>query len=170
MSGSSSFSKKAAIQFTLRKSLTGSWTLIEPVSHITKYHVRTPEAPHGYPAREIRRDSSDGPLLGTVHVKDASGLCQLSFFDGIPNILIAAPRKISIRGRHRFTVEGHKLYWKNDVICRESRTRRICAETDGDTLLIYEDGKMLVDAIVASFIAMKSKRLTSLQKASWFFV
>jgi|SRR5579859_5214752 len=78
---------------TLRKSLTGSWTLIEPVSHITKYHVRTPEAPHGYPAREIRRDSSEGPLLGTVHVKDASGLCQLSFFDGTPNIVMAAPRR-----------------------------------------------------------------------------
>ena len=32
------------------------------------------------------------------------------------------------------------------------------AETDGDALLIYETGELLLDDLVASYIAMKWKR------------
>ena len=75
-----------------------------------------------------------------------------------------------MRGRHRFEVNGKKLYWKRDVVCRESRTRRVYADTDGDTLLIYEGAEGFVDILVAGFIAMKFKHQESLDGRSWFDV
>src|SRR6202041_1020840 len=131
LSGHSSWSIKPAVELCLRKSLAGHWTLIEPNTHKTRYHVRTPDVPHGNPTREIRRDSSDGQLIGTVHQKATSSRCHLAFFDGTPNIEIGVPRKLSFRGRHRFIHNGLHLYWKRDQVCRHARTRRVYAEVDG---------------------------------------
>jgi hypothetical protein len=86
--------------------------------------------------------------------------CQLKFADGTPEIQISAPGKLSLRNRHRFEVNGKSLYWKRDVVCRESFTRRVFADTEGDTLLIYEGAEEFLDIIVAGFIAMKFKHQT----------
>ena len=77
--------------------------------------------------------------------------------------------KLGFRGRHRFTIGGRKLYWKKDVVCRESLTRRVFAETDGDTLLVYEGANDFPEVIVATFLAVKFKREnTRSNHFSWF--
>lgn len=157
LSGSSSFSEQPSHQLGLRRSLTDShWTLVEPSSHKPLYYVDIPETSNTHPTREIRRGSGDGPLLGTIQ-QMPSNCCQLTFADGTPAIQINAPRKLGLKGRHRFSISGKNLYWKRDVVCRESLTRRVFADTDGDTLLIYEGADQFLDVIVAGFIAMKLK-------------
>jgi hypothetical protein len=163
----SSYSKRPAVELCLRRSLTGHCTLIEPITHKTRYHVQDA---HGHPTREIRRDSSDGQLVSTVQQKASSSRCQLTFFDGTPNIEIGVPRKLSFRGRHRFEVNGLKLYWKRDQVCRHAPTRRVYADTDGDTLMVYEGAEEFLDVIVASFLAMKFKHQTCGEGGSWFKV
>jgi hypothetical protein len=160
LSGSSSFPEQPSLQLGLRRSLTGThWTLVEPTSHKPIYYVDTPEEPDDHPTREIRRGSSDGPILGTIQQLPTDS-CQLKFEDGTPEIQINPPRKLSLRGHHNFEVDGKSLYWKRDVVCRESFTRRVFADTDGDTLLIYEGAEQFLDVIVAGFIAMKFKHQT----------
>lgn len=161
----SSYSKTPSVVLCLRKSLTDHWTLIEPVTHKPRYHVHTPDHPH--PTAEIRRGSSEGPIIGTVHQEVCSSRCQLQFLDGSPNIEIGAT--MSLPGRHKFKVNGRKLYWKRDQICRETVTRRVFAETDGDMLLVYEGAEEFLDVIVASFLAMKFKH-QSTEGISWFKV
>jgi hypothetical protein len=159
MSGTSSFSEQPPIQLGLRRSLTGThWTLVEPNSHKPLYYVHTPEEPEDHPTREIRRGSADGPILGTIQ-QMPTDCCQLKFADGA-EIEISAPGKLSIRSRHRFEVNGKNLYWKRDVVCRESFTRRVFADTEGDTLFVYEGAEQFLDVIVAGFIAMKFKHQT----------
>lgn len=150
LSGSSSFSQPA-LELSLRRSLPGHWTLIEPLTHKTIYYF-SPQI-NEISAREVRRHSSDGPLLAIVTLKSTPTHCHLAFSDEQPNIEL----KLGFRGRHRFTAGGRKLYWKKDTVCRESRTRRVFADTDGDTLLLYEEAEEFLDIIVATFLAMKFK-------------
>jgi hypothetical protein len=163
LSGSSSFSRRPSLQLCIRKSLPGHWSLIEPLTHKSLYHIRAT----GDPTREIRRGSSDGPILGVVSITSSSKQCHLSFANGAPTILVQTPRKLWGRGRHRFAVGGREFYWKRDIVCREARTRRVFADTDCDTLLVYENAEPFLDVIVATFVAMKFKReKTSTSKAS----
>lgn len=165
LSGSSSYSQQPALKLSLRQSLNGHWTLIEPVTHKTFYHFSSYS--EAFPTRELRRDSSDGPLIATVSLKSTPTQCHLSFSDEKTSIEL----KLSFRGRHRFKVDGRNLYWKRDVVCRESLTRRIFADTDGDTLLIYEGAESFVDVIVTTFLAMKFKRQnTNANCCSWVSV
>ena len=148
LSGSSSFSQRPVTKMSLRMSPAGHWTLIDPSSHRALYHVQ---------GREIRRNSFDGPLLATFSAEPSSATCQLSFLDGNKELEIKSPRKLSWRGRHRFVVNGRKLYWKHDIVCRESLTRRVYADTDENTLLIYENADPFKDVIAVTFLAMKLK-------------
>ena len=174
ISGSSN-SNKPAHELCLRRSLSGHWTLIEPVTHKARYHVSTPEGPEEHPTREIRRENSEGPLLGTVRQDPSSSSCHLNLFDRTP-IEIKAPSKLSfagIRGHHPFEISGRHLYWKWDRVCRESITRRVYAEVDsdnGDMLNIYEGAEDFIDVIVAGFIAMKYKHERCPEARSWFNV
>ena len=154
LSGSSSFSQQPATELSLRKSLSGHWSLIDPLSHKPRYFVCTPQEVDGYSVREIRRGDSDGPVLGTIILKSSSAHCSLTFSCDKPEFEM----KANFRGRHRFTVAGRNLYWKRDIICRESRTRRIYADTDEETLLVYEGAESFIDEIVASYLAMKCRR------------
>jgi hypothetical protein len=166
LTSGSSFSRRPSIELYLRRSLSGHWSLIEPLTHRPVYHIRTNSKKA---VREIRHGSHEGPLLGTVSLKPSSRHCELSFNDGSPDIVIAPPRKLSMRGHHKFAVNGHRLYWKRDVVCREERTRRVYADTEDDKLLVYEGAEPFLDAIVVSFIAMKSKHDPNNSPSSSFF-
>jgi hypothetical protein len=155
LSGSSSYSQQPALKLSLRKSLNGHWTLIEPVTHKTFYHFCAQNDDSS--TRELRRNSSDGALLATVSLKSSPTRRHLFF----PNEQLNIELTSSFRDRPRFTIEGRKLYWKRDVVCRESRTRHVIADTDGDTILIYEGGEQFQDIIIATFLAMKLKRENS---------
>jgi hypothetical protein len=154
LSGSSSFSQQPAVELSLRRSLTGHWSLIDPISHKPRYFVCAARELNGYSLRQIHRGDSEGPIIGTILLKSAPSLCQFAFSNGKPNIEL----KANFRGRHRFVAGGRRLYWKLDVVCRESRTRRIYADTDEDTLLIYEGAETFFDELVASYLTMKCKR------------
>jgi hypothetical protein len=153
LSGSSSFSQHPAMELSLRKSLSGHWSLIDPLSHKPRYFVCSPQEVDGNCVRQIRRGDSDGPVLGTIVFK-SSPHCSLGFSCD----KLEFEMKRNFRGRHRFTVGGRNLYWKRDVICRESLTRRIYADTDEETLLVYEGAENFIDEIVTSFLAMKFRR------------
>lgn len=152
LSISSSFSQQPALELSLRRSLPGHWSLIEPLTHKTIYCFSS--QPDEISAREVRHRSLDGPLLATVSLNSTPARCHLTFSNEQPDIEL----KLGFRGRHRFTIGGRKLYWKNDIVCRESRTRRVFADTDGDTLLVYEGAEEFLDVIVATFLAIKFKR------------
>jgi hypothetical protein len=165
LSGSSSISQQPALELCLRRSLPGHWTLIEPLTHKAIYYF-SPQLDE-ISVREIRRDSHDGPLLATVSLDSTPTHCHLAFCDEQPNIEL----KLGFRWRYRFTVGGRKLYWKKDTVCRESRTRRVFADTDGDTLIVYEGAEGFLDVIVATFLAMKFKcQHTSSNYLSWLNV
>jgi len=163
LSGLSSISHRPAMRICLRKSMNGQWTLIEPVSHQTLYHVSLPT----HNVREIRRGSSDGALVAVVSQISTSSQWELSFpgEKSETKIIINPPRRFSLRGRHRFRASGRQLYWKWDIVCREHFTRRVFADTDGDTLLIYEEARPFLDIIVTTFLTMKFKRMHS--SSSW---
>ena len=152
LSGSSSFSQQPALKLSLRRSLPGHWTLIEPLTHRTIYYFSSQR--DEITTREVRHRCPDGPLLATISLKSIPDRCHLTFSDEQPDIEL----KLGFRGRHRFRAGGRKLYWKKDTVCRESLTRRVFANTDGDTLLVYEGAEGFLDVIVATFLAMKFKR------------
>ena len=153
------------MELSLRKSLSGHWSLIDPLSHKPRYFVCTPKEIDGSFVREIRRGDSDGPVLGTIIIKSSPARCSLAFPCNKPNFEM----KANFRGRHRFRVGGRNLYWKRDVICRESLTRRIYADTDEETLLVYEGAENFVDEIIASYLAMKFRREQSRSMScGWF--
>jgi hypothetical protein len=152
LSGSASLSQERLLyELTLRKSLVGHWTLIDPLTHKTMYYVSSSTANF---TREVRRNSPDGQLVAQISLETAPSECLIS----LPDEHSSLELKRNFRGRHRFSVKGKSLYWKRDVVCRESLSRKTFADTDGDTLLIYESGESLLDALVASFIAMKYRR------------
>jgi hypothetical protein len=161
LSGSTSFSQRLICELSVRKSLVGHWTLIDPLTHKPVYYVSPPSADST--RRELRRLSCEGPLVAEITLKTAPSECSISLLDDGSTLEL----KRTFRGRHRFALNGKALYWKRDAICRESLTRRMFAETDGDVLLIYEAGELLLDALVASYIAMRFKRDQSRLK-KWF--
>lgn len=143
---------QAVLKLGLRSSLTGHWTLIDPISHRPKYHINRDG--------QIHRGTSDGPLVATIS-RDSSSLYRLSFDDGTASIDIKPPRKLSLRGRHRFAIDGRQMYWKRDIVCREASNRRVYAEADCDIITIYEVGEPMIDIIIATFVAVKLKRQTA---------
>jgi len=152
LSGSSSFSHTPALQLALRKSLAGHWTLIDTATHKTRYYFSAQLDDSS--SRQVRIDSPDGPLIAIISLETTRPTqCHVSFLDGKLDIDL----KLSFRGRYRFAVDGRNLYWKRDVVCRESRTRRVFADTEGDTLRVYERAKPFLDVIVATFLAVKFK-------------
>lgn len=165
LSGVSSFSKSYARRLCLRRSLTGHWTLIEPESRKPLYYL-SPDS-EGSSLRELRLSSFDGPLLAIVDHRSSPFHCHLSFANGKQHVEL----KLSFRGRHQFNVDGRKLYWKRDRVCRESRTGVVLARTNEETLLIYQGAEPFLDVIVASFLAVKAKRLrTESRICSWLKV
>jgi len=147
------------MKLCLRTSLPGHWTLIDPLSHKPLYYVN---------GREIRRGTFDGPLIATMS-SESSSQCRLSFSDQNTVIDIKAPGKLSVRGRHRFAVNGRKMYWKRNIVCREASTRRVYADTDDELITIYELGEPLIDVIVLTFIAVQMKCKAARSGAcSWF--
>jgi len=151
LSGSSSLSHRLHSELSLRKSLVGHWTLIDPQTHKTVYYVSPPTTDS---TREIRRNSPDGHLVAQITLKTTPSECLVFLPDENTTLRL----KRTLRGRYRFAIKGKSLYWKRDAVCRESFTRRMFADTDSDTLLIYESGESILDALVASYIAMKCKR------------
>lgn len=104
--------------------------------------------------REVRRDPPDGQLVAQISLKTTPAECLIS----LPDENATLKLKRTLGGRRRFLVKGMALYSKRDAVCRESLTRRMFADTDGETLFIYESGESLLDALVASYIAMKYMR------------
>lgn len=163
LSGSTSFSQRLICELSVRKSLVGHWTLIDPLTHKPVYYVSPPSADSS--RREVRRLSCDGSPVAEITLKTAPSECSIALLEDSSTLEL----KRTFRGRHRFVLNGKVLYWKRDAICRESLTRRMYAETDGDVLLIYEAGELLLDALVASYIAVRFKQDQSRLKR-WFGV
>jgi hypothetical protein len=156
-SGSSSFTPQPALRLCLRKSLAGHWTLVDTESHKSLYYISTHRSETVDSVHEIRRGSSDGTLLATVSKQLSESQCWLTFADGGPEIRLKLPGKISIGRKPRFEVKGRQWYWKRDIVCRDSGTRRVCAGTDDGMLLVYEGSEDLLDILAVGLIATQFK-------------
>lgn len=157
LSGSSSFPPQPALRLYLRKSLAGHWTLVDTYSHKSLYYISAHRSEAGDSVHEVRRGSSDGSILATISRQLSDSQCRLAFTDGGPEIQLKLPGKISIGCKLRFEAKGRQWFWKRDIVCRDSGTRRVCAGTDDGMLLVYEGSEDLLDILAVGFIAMKFK-------------
>ena len=143
-----------AWEFCRRDSLAGHWTLIDPISHRPIYYVFAPREKDGALSTEIRRRSADGPLVASISLQSSPPRCLVAFADDDHHNIELKP---NFRGRHRFTVDSKHLYWKRDVVCRESRTRHVYAETKDTALFIHGTDEKFADVIIATFVALRLK-------------